>query len=122
MARCELGSVGVLRRFIYFFLNYLLCLRDSRTSASKIYPEANEGVLIFRIKTREYPSLSALCGRGSGDSIALSSHSLIGQQRRLESNLIITTLRKTWCLWPRKLSHSPFPWIIHICEVENRKQ
>lgn len=28
-------------------------------------------------------------------AIALSSHSLIGQQRRLEPNLIIATLRKT---------------------------
>lgn len=34
-------------------------------SASKIYLEANEGVLISRIKMREYPSLSALCGGGS---------------------------------------------------------
>lgn len=35
-------------------------------SASKIYLEANEGVLISRIKMREYPSLSALCSGGSG--------------------------------------------------------
>lgn len=34
--------------------------------ASKIYPKTNEGVLISRIETREYPALSALCGRGSG--------------------------------------------------------
>lgn len=65
MAGCELSSVGSCAGlFIYLFLNHLLCLRGSRMSASKIYPEANEGVLISRIKTSEYPSLSALCGGG----------------------------------------------------------
>lgn len=91
-------------------------------SASKIYPEANEGVLISRIKTREYPSLSALCGGGSGglNSFVLPFLDWSTAAPRVQSYYY--NPKKTWCLWQRKFSHSPFPWIIHICEVENRKQ
>lgn len=55
-------------------------------------------------------------------SIALSSHSPTGQQRRLEPELIIATLIKTWLSVAEKTVTLTFSVDHNICEADNRKQ
>ncbi|EDL10144.1 mCG145923, partial [Mus musculus] len=115
MAGCERYSVRVLRRFnFYLFFRVSFCVYEvPGIPHPKHIPKRTEVFLLPELRCVSiHPFRLCVLEIPEKYSIALSSRSPIGQQRRLEPNLIIATLIKTRCLLRRKLSHSPFPWIL----------